>query len=453
MPKAAKKLTKKDIDSYCNTFPQSEDGTPLKLKRYADGGVPGLYLKVSATSLGGGTWFFRQQSSVNGNSPFERKLGYYPIMGLSEARKKALMMKAELLTSSTVSSKKVNKSLTLAEAAELWFTHAKNVKHYKDDSNVEIERRRLQKHVLNSIGDLPIKQISRAKVSKALKPIWDKARTVLFVLTTLRHIFRYAIFVGELTPDKLSELDIRILQFDLGKLSKDVQHYPALPVDQLPDFITALKQSDDLRSFLFEFQILCALRPDNARMLCWYQVHLGENPYILFSKNNMKVASNGNFKVPLSDRCVIILNEMQKYRRTDLPLTEQFVFSCPSMCYSKPWPKVMLFKFFRQLHLNKKNEDGIGWIDPIATENLAAERPNDHIEPISITAHGTARTGFRMWASRQAELRYKAVELCLHHRVGSKVENVYDRSDYFEERQVIMQKWANFLNKKLTTKT
>lgn len=449
MPKEAKKLTKKDIDSYCNTLPTSRDGRPLKLKRYADGGVPGLYIKVSVSNLGGGTWFFRQQSFINGNTPFERKLGYYPLMSLPEARKEALKIKAELLTSSTVSSKAQRKQLTLSEAAELWFTHAKNIKHYKDDSTIVSERRRLGNHVLKSIGNLPIKQISREVVAKALKSVWNKTRTVKFLITTLRHIFRYAIFVGELTPDKLSELDIQILQFDLGKLSKEVRHFPTLPVDEIPEFIATLQQSNDIRSFILEFQVLCALRPENARTLCWYQVHLGKNPYILFNKNSMKVASNGNFKVPLSDRCIEILDEMRKYHRTDLPLTEQFVFPSPSHNYTKPWPKVMVHRFFKKLHIDKKNKDGIGWIDPIASENLAADRPDDEIEAVSITAHGTARTGFRMWASKQQDFRYKPIELCLHHRIGSKVENVYDRSDYFEERQIIMQRWANFLTKRM----
>lgn len=443
MPKKAVTLTKKIVEQYCNTLPVSRSGHRLNYKCYADGRAPGLYIKVHANVLGIGTWFYRQQATSNAPR-FEQKIGYFPAMSIAEARKEAFKLRGQYLNDPESFCPKTKPSLSLRDAADAWFKHAEETKYYKRKQYYLNEQRRTEQYVLKYIGQTPINELNRQVLVQTLEPIWDHPRIVKFLLTTLRHIFRFAIHLGYLDVPDLNTLNLKVMEIDLGKLTTDVQHYGALHVDEIPEFMHVLRSSDDIRSFAFEFEILCALRPSNVRNLKWLQVHLGNPSYLLFSKKDMKVSKNGNFKVPLSSRCIEILQIMRRYQRKDLPKDQQFVFPSPYDDYSKPWSLTRWFTFWETLHNEKKKVNGVGWIDRLATEILIADSPNSNVKAVKITPHGTARTSFRMWAGSQTNFRYKPIEYCLHHKVGSDVENAYDRSDYFEERLQILEEWAKY---------
>lgn len=61
------------------------------------------------------------------------------------------------------------------------------------------------------------------------------------------------------------------------------------------------------------------------------------------------------------------------------------------------------------------------------------------------TRHGL-RSAFRTWCDEVATVRYEAAELCLSHHVGSQTARAYLRTDLLEERRVVMQAWADYLN-------
>ena len=56
------------------------------------------------------------------------------------------------------------------------------------------------------------------------------------------------------------------------------------------------------------------------------------------------------------------------------------------------------------------------------------------------TVHGF-RTSFRTWAAEQPDINRQVAELALAHRVRG-VEGVYQRSDLFDQRREIMERWA-----------
>lgn len=45
------------------------------------------------------------------------------------------------------------------------------------------------------------------------------------------------------------------------------------------------------------------------------------------------------------------------------------------------------------------------------------------------------------------DAKESTIELCLSHAVGNKVQQAYNRGDYFEERKRIMQIWCDFVEK------
>ena len=52
------------------------------------------------------------------------------------------------------------------------------------------------------------------------------------------------------------------------------------------------------------------------------------------------------------------------------------------------------------------------------------------------------RTSFRTWASEQTSVPHAVAEMALAHAVGSSVERSYARSDLFEKRRGLMDRWA-----------
>ena len=59
------------------------------------------------------------------------------------------------------------------------------------------------------------------------------------------------------------------------------------------------------------------------------------------------------------------------------------------------------------------------------------------------TVHGF-RSSFRDWASEQTNVPHAVAEAALAHMVGSAVERSYARSDLFEKRRDLMDRWAEF---------
>jgi hypothetical protein len=61
------------------------------------------------------------------------------------------------------------------------------------------------------------------------------------------------------------------------------------------------------------------------------------------------------------------------------------------------------------------------------------------------TVHGMRAT-FRTWAREVARSPDDVAEVALAHSVGSKTVVAYKRTDLFDERHILMEKWAMWLD-------
>jgi integrase len=61
-----------------------------------------------------------------------------------------------------------------------------------------------------------------------------------------------------------------------------------------------------------------------------------------------------------------------------------------------------------------------------------------------VTVHGF-RTSFRVWAAERTAYPREMAELALAHKLGTQVEEAYQRSDLFERRRDLMLDWAHYV--------
>ena len=57
------------------------------------------------------------------------------------------------------------------------------------------------------------------------------------------------------------------------------------------------------------------------------------------------------------------------------------------------------------------------------------------------------RSSFRDWAAEQTNTPREVAETALQHVVGSKVEQAYRRTDFLDQRRVLMQRWADHVSR------
>jgi integrase len=88
---------------------------------------------------------------------------------------------------------------------------------------------------------------------------------------------------------------------------------------------------------------------------------------------------------------------------------------------------------------------------------FGGKRPISHMTMLKMlrgmrpgnTVHGTARAGFKTWASETTAYPREVIEVALAHAVGDKNEQAYQRGDLFEKRRRLLGEWSKFLSKPL----
>ena len=101
----------------------------------------------------------------------------------------------------------------------------------------------MKTYVQPIIGHLPIADIGLAETKQVLVPIWTGIRpTANRIRKHLEDTINWAIAEG-VRKDESNPAEVKRLEFSLSFKKRDVKHYPSLPYDQAPDFLTELAQA------------------------------------------------------------------------------------------------------------------------------------------------------------------------------------------------------------------
>ena len=367
---------------------------------YADGG--GLYLQVTE---GGASWIYRYM--LNGRS-HEMGLGPLALYGLSEAR--ALAQDARRLRHQGIdpiehrraarAQQRLDaaKAVTFQQCAERYI--ASHRAGWRNAKHVEQWESSLRRFAFPVIGALPVQAINTALVMKVIEPIWnEKPETASRVRGRIESILDWAKARGYRTGENPARWKghLKNLLPPRSKVRK-VEHYSAMPYDQLPGFMVELRAQEGVVARALEFTILTAARVSEALGARWLEIS-GD----VWTIPAERMKGGKAHRVPLSQRAMDDLLEA-------LPRNGDLIFPGP--------------KLGRALNIN-------------APRKLLIEMGH------SVTVHGF-RSSFRDWVSDRTNSPSEVAEMALAHVVGSKVEAAYRRGDMFEKRRRLMQQWAEF---------
>lgn len=191
----------------------------------------------------------------------------------------------------------------------------------------------------------------------------------------------------------------------LPKQRDKVQHFKALPFEDLPGLWPTLEGSQGMGAAALRFAILTAARSGEVRGASWSEIDLEAR---VWSIPGERMKAGEPHRVPLSDAAANELRAVEPLRVDRAP--DALIF--PSRT-GKPVSDMTLAAVLKRLS-------------------------------IPVTVHGF-RSTFRDWTSERARARHEIAEAALAHRIENKVERAYNRSDLFDARRDLMDSWAKFI--------
>ena len=367
----------------------------------------GLFMQV--TPSGGRWWRFKFR--FNGKEKL-LSLGTYPDVSLSSARDKRDSARILLASEPPIDpseNRKETKALSKLNtensfevvAREWWQSHMTN----KADSHKEKVIRRFELYLFPWIGKKSIASLTAPQVLDVIKRIekQNKLETAHRTLQTAGQVFRYAVQTGRAVRDVTADLK--------GAL-------PATTVKHMAAFTEPKDVAELLRAFdAFNgtLTVQCAIklaplvfvRPSELRMAKWANIDLDAGTWqYLVSKTKT------DHIVPLSTQALKILLEIQ-------PLSGhgEYVF-----------------------------QGGHSPLKPMSESavNAALKRMGYDTQK-DITGHGF-RAMARTILHERLNIDPAIIEHQLAHKVPDNLGSAYNRTKFIEQRKVMMQTWADYLD-------
>lgn len=362
--------------------------------RYADGG--GLYLHIREG--GSRQWVLR--TTVHGKRK-DIGIGSVSIVTLAEARDAAhAMRKAARQGIDPLHERQKNKAIpTYREAAQhVWEVNRKtwrNSKHADQWINTQ------ETYACPIIGNLRVDHVTSSHVLDVLMPIWlTKEETARRLKQRMRMVFDWTKAAGHRSGDNPMDG----IGKALPKQANDVKHHDALPWQEVPEFVHALRDREGgaVSAKALQFAILTVVRSGEVRLAVWDEIDWESKTWTVPAA---RMKMKREHRVPLPSEAIAVLESCREYGSA-------FIF--PGDKPNRP------------------------------LSNMAFAKLIERMGRSGFTPHGF-RSSFRDWCSENDAAPREIAEMALAHKVGDKTELAYARSDLLERRRALMTKWAAYV--------
>ncbi len=371
--------------------------TPYKL---TDG--EGLYLLV--TPQGSKHWRLRYRLAGKENV---FAIGTYPVIGLGEAREKRTAAKKLIAKGiHPAHERKLENIRQTHEHANSFEAVAEEWLANQSDSwtprTLQQRKSILQRDIYPEIGSLPIRQVTPASVLAILKKVENRAPSIAVIANQLiGSISRYAVATLRADSDPTSPLHGSLKQIR-------TQHKEPLTPEEIPDFMTALENYSGYFSNKIALKILMLTLVRTVELLHarWDEFDLDAATWIVPAERMKKRQQH---TVPLSSQAVDLLKTLQS-------LTGKSEYLFPNRSnLSRPVSMGVLWKMVARMGYKGR-----------------------------FAPHGIRATGSTIL--NEQGFRPDVIERQLDHTERNKTRASYNQAEYLEERRVMMQRWADYLD-------
>ena len=367
--------------------------------RYADGG--GLYLLVAPG--GSKSWMLR--TVVKGRR-CDIGLGSVELVSLADGREEARRLRRIARAGGDPLAERRQERRpvpSFEDAAKV--VHSAHAASFKSDKHSKQWLSSLAE-VFKAFGVKRVDAITSADILAALNPHWlTRPETSRRVLQRVRVVFEWCKAQGYRTDDNPTQGLTKVLP----KQRVARGHHAALPYQNLPAFVQALREADagDVVKLAFEFTILCASRTSETLNAAWTEIDLEAKTWTI---PGPRMKAGIEHRVPLSPRCIKILERTKA-------LSDGGPYVFPGRSPKKPLSNMVFLMALRRM------------------------------ERRDVTVHGF-RSTFRDWAAERTNVPRAVCEAALAHTLRDKTEAAYNRTDLFDRRRDLMTSWSRIATSK-----
>jgi len=380
--------------------------------RYGDG-RGGLYLAVSPTRAK--SWLFI--GTLHGKRHV-KGLGSADTVSLVAARREAAELREQLKKGTPPLKAKEKRAAAKAQAAaakadavtfgemadELFKSRFQSWRSKKHEYQWH---RTLHVHCA-PLRNLAVLKIGATDVLGVVGPLWNtKLVTAMRTRARIERVLDFAKAKGYRNGDNPARWEggLEALLAPPKPKRKRVRHLSALEYSDLPTFMVELRKQQGVAAKALEFTILTAARSGEVLNATWSEINFEKK---LWTVPPERMKAEEEHQVPLSERALAILRDMEKLRMSE------FVF--PGYRDGRPlWGNTVL-QVLRQMGHN-------------------------------VTTHGF-RSTFRDWVGDRTAFPREVAEGALAHSLSNQTEKAYRRGKALDKRRKLMDAWANYCEPK-----
>ena len=365
--------------------------------RHGDGN--GLYLVVDPS--GARRWIVRvtvkgQKNKQGAPLRTDFGLGGADVVTINQARDRALEYRRMTKQGLYPRFNSQREIPTFAEIAQQ--VHIDRMPTWKNAKHGQQWINSLRDYAFPKIGRMPIDSIGQPEVLMCLSPIWtDKHETARRLSQRIKTVLDVAkskgFREGENPVTAIKDAGV------LPKVKAKPKHHKAMRWQDVTAFYADLITRNAMAANALRFTCLTGSRTSEVLGMQWAELDFDA---LVWTCPAERMKGGETHRIPLTDEMLAILEPLKA-------LQSQYVFEGQKR--HKPLSNMAMLMLLRRMDVK------------------------------DVTVHGF-RSTFRDWASEVAGAPREVAEMSLSHKVGSDVERAYARSDLFERRRELLNKWC-----------
>lgn len=360
----------------------------------------------------GKAWLFSYTHPITKARITKKRIGYYPEMGLAEARKFCEECRNLLLQNidpfehfAEQKKEQERRAEPLQSFAYKWADWKQSKGKFNNETKIKTLQR-LEKHLFPRFKGYTLEQF---KITDTIERVQDlekiAADTLKRILGNLIEILDYAVLCGRISHNPITPIQKAFSTIEC-------KHQPTILPRELANFMQALQKSNRTPQIklLIEWQLVTMLRPFEAVAVQWSDIDW-ESKILTIPAERMK-GGKREHSVPLSSQALQILEEMKLYNG-------------------------------HHIHVFTGRNDSNKPANSQTVNNAIKKIERGKYRGI-LTAHGL-RSIASTYLNELFTDEPLVIEACLSHVGKDAVRNAYFRGSYINRRKELMQVWSDFV--------